>query len=131
MKSSKQSKREAKALFRSLQTQGVLDEAKLRQAVQLIAEKRPRGYLGILAHLKHLVKLDIERRTARIETATPLDGSMEANLKNTLSRRYGPGLNYSFQTNPALLGGLRIRVGSDVYDGTVSGRLKQLEESLA
>ena len=131
MKISKQSKREAKALFRGLQSSGVLDESKTRQAVQLIAEKKPRGYLGILAHLQHLVKLDIERRTARIESATPLEGNMEADLKNTLARRYGPGLNYSFHTNPALLGGLRIRVGSDVYDGTVSGRLKQLEESLA
>ena len=131
MKISKQSKREAKVLFRALQTNNVLDENKLRQAVQLIAEKKPRGYVGMLAHLKHLVKLDIERRTARVESATPLDGTMEANLKNTLASRYGAGLNYSFHTNPALLGGLRIRVGSDVYDGTVSGRLKQLEESLA
>lgn len=131
MKITKQSKREAKALFRSLQANGVLDENKTRQAVQLIAEKKPRGYLAVLTHLQHLVKLDMERRTARIESATPLSGDMEANLKNTLAQRYGAGLNYSFHTNPALLGGLRIRVGSDVYDGTVSGRLKQLEESLA
>ena len=131
MKVSKQSKREAKALFRSLSTNGVLDEAKMRQAVQLIAERKPRGYIGILGHLRRLVKLDMERRTARIESATPLSAEMETSLRNTLAQRYGAGLNYSFHTNPTLLGGLRIRVGSDVYDGTVSGRLKQLEESLA
>ena len=131
MKISRQSKREAKALLRSVQANGVLDESKLRQAVQWIGEKKPRGYLGLLSHLQHLVKLDAHRRTARIDTATPLTPEIEANLKNTLARRYGAGLTYSFHTNPALLGGMRIRVGSDVYDGTVSGRLRQLEESLA
>ena len=131
MKISKQSKRDAKALFRSVQINGLPDENRLRQAVQLIVEKKPRGYLRILAHLQHLVKLDLERRTARIETAAPLGTEAEAGLKNTLSQRYGGGLNFSFHTNPALLGGMRIRVGSDVYDGSVSGRLRQLEESLA
>ena len=39
------------------------------------------------------------------------------------------GLNISFAQNPALLGGLRIKVGSDVYDGSVQARLEDLEES--
>jgi len=131
MKISKQARREAKALFRSSQVNGLLDENRIRQAVQLLAEKKPRGYMGILGHLRHLVRLDLQRREAKIESATALSPELEANLKNTLSRRYGGGLNFSFRTNPALLGGLRIHVGSDVYDGTVSGRMKQLEESLA
>lgn len=130
MKVTRQSKREAKALFRSLQRDGALDENKLQQAVRLIAEQKPRGYLGILLHLQHLLKLDAERRSARIDSAAPLSPEVEANVKATLTRRYGAGLTYSFQTNPALLGGMRIRVGSDVYDGTVSGRLRQLEDSL-
>ena len=130
MKISRQAKREAKALFRSVQANGNVDESKLQRAVQLLGEQKPRGYLGILSHLQHLVKLDMERRTARIDTAASLSPEIETNVKNTLARRYGAGLAYSFHTNPALLGGMRIRVGSDVYDGTVSGRLRQLEESL-
>src|SRR5436190_24074281 len=131
MKVSKQARPEAKALFRSCQVNGLLDENRIRQAAQLLGEKKPRGYMSILAHLRRLLKLDQQRRTAVIESATALTPEMEANLKSTVSRRYGGGLNCSFHTNPALLGGLRIHVGSDVYDGTVSGRLRQLEESLA
>ena len=131
MKISKQARRGAKRLVRSLQVNGSLDENRLQQAVQAIAQQKPRGYIGILAHLHHLVKLDIERRTAKIEAASPLTPEMETNLKNTLGRKYGPGLNFTFHQNPALLAGLRIRVGSDVYDGTVAGRLRQLEETLA
>jgi len=39
-----------------------------------------------------------------------------------LATLYGPGLNASFTHSPALIGGVRIRVGSDVYDGSVRGK---------
>ena len=131
MKVTKQARREAKGIFRAAQVNGLLDEGRLTQAVQMIAQQKPRGYLGVLSHLQRLVKLDIERRTAKVESAAAVTPELESTVKRTLTQKYGPGLNFSFQHNPALLGGLRIRVGSDVYDGTVSGRLKQLEESLA
>jgi len=131
MRIPKQAKRKAKALFKEVHANGVLDESRLLRAVQLTAEHKPRGYLAILSHLQHLVKLDVERRTARIESATPLDSQAEGAIKEKLTQQYGAGLYTSFHVNPALIGGVRIRVGSDVYDGTVSGRLKQLEESLA
>ena len=45
-----------------------------------------------------------------------------------LVKRYGAGLNFTFRQNPALIGGMRIQVGSDVYDGSIQSRLAQLEE---
>jgi F-type H+-transporting ATPase subunit delta len=45
-----------------------------------------------------------------------------------LNRKYGAGLNIAFTQNPALLGGLRVQVGSDVYDGSVRARLDALRE---
>jgi len=44
-------------------------------------------------------------------------------------RRYGPGLNISYSHNSALLGGVRIRIGSDVFDSSVQARLQNLAES--
>jgi F-type H+-transporting ATPase subunit delta len=127
----KQAKRKAKAIFGEVQADGAVDENRLLRAVQLILQQKPRGFLAILSHLQHLTKLDIERRTARVESAMPLDAQAETALKEKLASRYGRKLQISFHVNPALLGGLRIRVGSDVYDGTISARLKQLEETLA
>jgi F-type H+-transporting ATPase subunit delta len=49
-------------------------------------------------------------------------------VKSTLSKRYGSGLNYTFKQNPALIGGMRIQIGSDVYDGSIQSRLAQLKE---
>lgn len=128
MKISKQSRREAKELFRAARTDDVLDDGKARRVVDALLARKPRGYLGTLAHFQRLVKLDIERRTAGVETVVPLNPAGQDKVKAALARRYGPGLSFTFMQNPALIGGMRIQVGSDVYDGSIQARLGQLEE---
>jgi F-type H+-transporting ATPase subunit delta len=129
MKSSKQSRREAKALFRSCQVNGLLDENRTRQIVTRVLETKPRGYIAILETFKRLVKLDLDRHTAKVESATPLAADLQESIRASLDKNYGPGLNISFAQNPALIGGMRIKVGSDVYDGSVQARLAALQES--
>jgi F-type H+-transporting ATPase subunit delta len=129
MKVTKQAKRDAKSLFRSCRVDGLLDEGRARQAVLAVAAKRPRGYLSVLVHFARLVKLDNERRSARVESALPLNGAQQAQVTEKLTRRYGPGLNISYSHNPALLGGVRIRVGCDVFDASVQARLQSLAEA--
>ena len=129
MKISKQARREAKELFRSCLVNGLLDENRARQAVARVAEGKPRGYFAILSHFLRLLKLEVERHTARIESATPLPPALQADVKDRLNRLYGPGLDMSFVPNPALIGGLRVKVGFDVYDGSIQSRLNTLAES--
>ena len=129
MKISKQARRDAKQLFRSCVNNGMLDEARVRQAVQAVIAKKPRGYFAILTQFTRLVKLDLERRTARVESAVTLTPEQQLAVQRDLGRKYGPGLNISYAQNPALLGGLRVQVGSDVYDGSVRARLESLREA--
>jgi F-type H+-transporting ATPase subunit delta len=129
MKISKQARRDGKQLLQSCRVNGLLDEAKVRQAVQQVIAGKPRGYVAILSHFQRLVKLDLDRRAARIESAVPLTESQQNAVTANLERRYGPGLNIAFSHSPALLGGLRVKVGSDVYDDSVQARLNALQES--
>jgi len=129
VKISKQARRDAKQLFTTCKSVGVLDEAHVRVAVAAVIARKPRGYVAILHHFHRLVKLDIDRRTATVETATPLTADTQARLTASLATRHGAGLATQFAANPALIGGLRIKVGSDVYDGSVRGRLDALAES--
>lgn len=129
MKVSKLAQREARQLFQSCQVNGLLDEGRVRQAVALLVEKQPRGYVGILTRLGRLVKLDVQRRAAQVESALPLSGEMQAEVSGRITGKYGAGLTITFAQNPSLIGGLRIQVGSDLYDGTVKTRLEKLEES--
>jgi len=129
MKISKQSRRDAKSLFRASQIDGLLDENRARQVVDQVLATKPRGYAAILSHFQRLLKLDDAKRQAKIETAAPLKPEVESELKSTLEKRYGKGLHFSFAQNPALIGGMRVQVGSDVYDGSVRARLNELEEN--
>ena len=128
MKITKQARRDAKDLFRAAQVNGVLDDNRARQVVDAVLATKPRSYMAILSHFQRLVKLDIDRRSARVESVIALDDAQQGGVKATLTRRYGAGLNFTFQQNPALIGGMRIQVGSDVYDGSIQSRLAQLQE---
>jgi F-type H+-transporting ATPase subunit delta len=129
MRITKQARHEAKALFRACQVNGVLDEARVRQLVEKIVAARPRGYLGILSHFQRLVELDIERRRARVTTVTALPPELHSKLEADLTRRYGAGLQFEFQQDASLIGGMRVQVGSDVYDGSIRARLNQLQDN--
>jgi F-type H+-transporting ATPase subunit delta len=129
MKISKQEQREARELFRSCLVNGVLDEGRARQAVNLLLELQPRGYVQILSRLHRLVKLNLAQRTARVENAVPLSPAQQAGLRASLEQHYGAGLEINYVTQPALIGGLRVQVGSDLYDGSVKNRLEKLQES--
>jgi F-type H+-transporting ATPase subunit delta len=129
MKISKQSRRDAKTLFNVCRVNGVLDENRVRQAVTQVIEKQPRSYVGTLHQFKRLVKLDLDRRTARVENAVETTPAQMDAIKANLETQYGAGLNVTFWINPELIGGLRIKVGSDVYDGSVAGRLAALKSS--
>jgi F-type H+-transporting ATPase subunit delta len=128
MKSSKQSRRDAKQLFQSCLVNGVLDEGRVRQASSALVSRKPRGYLATLARLHRLVKLYLAERTANVESAVALDPALRSSVEANLTRVYGSGLRVRFSENATLLGGLRIQVGSDVYDGSVRARLARLEE---
>jgi len=126
----KRTQRYAKRLFRWCTVDGVLDEERIRQVVRGIIARHPRGYLGLLTQFHRLLKLENARRTATITSALPLSADLEARVHHQLRRAYGDELITSFSENPDLIGGMRIQIGCDVYDGSVRSRLALLERSL-
>jgi F-type H+-transporting ATPase subunit delta len=76
-----------------------------------------------------LVRLDRAQRMAEVESAVPLSADLQANVQAGLQRVYGPELDILLSHRPALIGGMRIQVGSDVYDSSVRARLAALERS--
>lgn len=131
MKVSKQARRDAKLLFKGCLKNGLLQEDSVTKTVQAVVDRKPRAYIQILNHLLKLVKTDIHSRTARIESADSLDDATRKSVEKLLVDRYGTTLMISFDVNPALIGGMRIQVGSDVYDASIRSRLQKIEESFA
>lgn len=129
MNKTKQVRRGAKHLFRRCHANGSLDEDLVRQVMQQILGSKRRGYLALANEFERLVRLDQLQHTAEVESATPLPSELRANVQASLTQTYGPYLNTSFSENPSLIGGMRIKVGSDVYDGSVKAGLAALERS--
>ena len=129
MKGNKQSRRGAKQLFKSCQVGGQLAEERVRQAVALVVEKKPRGYFGILQELQRLVKLDVSSRSARVESAVVLTEAQQQNIRESLGRLKGGEVTVEFAENANLIGGMRVKIGDDVFDGSVKARLATLSES--
>ena len=128
MKTSRQAQREARQLFQLCRVDGVVDENRVRQIVQRMLDGRRAGSLEVLGLFHRLVRLDRARHSADVQSAVPLPADIRASIEGALARRHGPGIITSFTENRDLLGGVRIQVGSDVYDGSVQGGLNALDE---
>lgn len=125
MKISKTAATTARRLFTLCQTNGRVDESKLRTAIQRLVESQPREYRAILAALHRLTRLELNRRKVLVESATELDETTRSRIITGLTSQYGPDLVFSYAIEPSLIGGLRIRVGDDVLDGSIHGRLRR------
>jgi F-type H+-transporting ATPase subunit delta len=95
-----------------------------------VAASRRRGSIAVLSSLQRLVRLESDRHRAVVATATSLPDDLRDQVRAGLARLYGSGLATSFETSEDLIGGMRIRVGSDVYDGSVRARLAAIESRL-
>jgi len=129
MKTTRHMKRSAKRLFRLCFVNGRLDEPRTRQIVERISEATPSRGLPVLLYFQRLVQHEYAQNIADVQSAIPLTADGRAKILSALARNYGPAISASFAHNPALIGGMRIKVGSDVYDGSVRGRLAALERS--
>ena len=98
-------------------------------AIRLIVTQKPRDYRGILSALKRLVRLELERRHVVVESAATLDAAEQQRVVAGLTAKYGSDLTFEYRVTPELLGGLKVRVGNDVFDGSVKGRLDRLAEA--
>jgi len=106
--------------------EGRLDENRVRQVTRGVIASGDRDAQGILAHFLRLVKLDSAAHTAIVESATPLPAKLQATITSGLQRRYGAALTAEFSQRPELIGGVRVQVGCDVFDGSVRAKLAEL-----
>jgi F-type H+-transporting ATPase subunit delta len=130
MKVNKETRQLSRELLRASFTDGQLDEGRIASLVQSLIAKKPRNYVKVLENYKRLLRLEIEKRHARIESASELNPEAKSKIVANLRKKYGSDLTSEFVITPELLGGMRIRVGSDVWDGSVRNRLQRLQQEL-
>lgn len=129
MKIGKDAQARARSLFRACLTQGRLDEERVRRVVSLLVEKKPRGYLPILHRFRKLVELEIQRGTVTVESAVALPDEAASIFKKAESL-HPSILQRQYTLSSDLIGGMRVQIGDDVWDGTIRNRLATLQSSI-
>ena len=130
MKLNKEIRQLSRKMLQASFTDGQLDSGRIASLVDSLVTQKPRNYIDVLKNYKRLLRLELEKRSATIETASEMDSAMRSEIEANLKSKYGNDLATEFHIEPQLLGGMRIRVGSDVWDGSVRNRLERLQHQL-
>lgn len=130
MKVSKDALRTARQFLRLTLRNGNVDLAAAKTIVEKVIADKPRNYLGILTSYQRLLRLEMEKRHAIVESAENLPETERATITADLQLRHGSDITTEFRTNPDLLGGIRVKLGSTVWDGSVRSRLDNLRDKV-
>lgn len=126
MKIPREAQRHARRLFDASFIEGCLDAKRSLAVADALIATRPRHGFQILKEFARLIRLEIQKHTALIESAVPLSEDSQAMIVTALKQR-DPQMEATTSINASLIGGTRIRLGSDVWDGTLLKRLEQFK----
>ncbi len=134
------------ALRASLADAGISTGEKLErlsQAMPDVVTGEIRKFLGTLLEAGQIDQLDTilleldriarrrpERRLAQVTSAVPLTEPEEETMRAKLVERFGTDLEVQFEVDASLIGGVYLRVGDQVIDGSVAGKLAALRDHL-
>jgi F-type H+-transporting ATPase subunit delta len=130
MKLNKEIRQLSRKMLQASFTDGQLDAGRISSLVDSVIAKKSRNYIDVLKQYRRLLRLEVEKRQATVETASEVDPAVRSGIVANLKSKYGDDLSAQFHVDPQLLGGMRIRVGNDVWDGSVRNRLERLQHEL-
>ncbi len=118
------------ALIEKLLT-GRASEATTLIVSQLVQQSRGRRVRSLLSRALRIVADQRGRTVATVVTAAPLSDAQATRLQASLAQRYGSEVSLNVVIDPHVVGGVRVEIGDDVIDATVSSRLNDLRQRLA
>jgi F-type H+-transporting ATPase subunit delta len=102
----------------------------VRNFLFLLLEKGQIDLLDVVTEFQRLAGGGSGLRVAHVTSAVPMTEEEWATLQARMRARFGGALDFRFRLDPAILGGVIVRVGDQVIDGSVAGKLDALRESL-
>ncbi|MBQ1081705.1 MULTISPECIES: F0F1 ATP synthase subunit delta [unclassified Nocardiopsis] len=110
---------------------GKVSAATLALVSQAVTHPRGRTLEQALDNFGQLVAERAKRFIAVVRTAHALTETQQTRLRTLLSRKYGREIHLNIEVAPEILGGLSIQVGDEVIDGTIAGRIAEVQRRLA
>jgi len=130
MAADKQTKLLAKQLFKLSVINGEVSAERVEGVLGWIEKHQPRRTLALLQQYHRLVANEVAKSRAVVEHAGAISPATLAAIEAAMTKKYSRKVTAVAKPNTALLAGLRVRVGSDVYESSVAGQLASLSSSV-
>ena len=130
MAADKKTKLLAKQLFKLSLVNGQVSAEQVAGVLGYIEKIEPRHTLSLLKLYHRAIQTEVAKSQALVEHAGPVTDATLKLIESTMSKKYQRTVTASAKANPKLLAGLRVRVGSDVYESTVAGQLAALSTAV-
>jgi F-type H+-transporting ATPase subunit delta len=124
----KQVQQLARQLFKLSLVDGALSADRVSGVLQYVEKHRPANTLAVLKVYQRLVAAEVARGQALVEHAGPVNESVLSSIAAAMTQKYRRKVASIARPNPALLAGLRVRVGDD--ESSVAGQLASLGASV-
>lgn len=122
----KQIQQLAKQLFKLSIVNDELSAERVSGVLEYVEKHRPPHTVAVLKAYQRLVAAEISRHQAVVEHAGTVNPGVLANIAAAMTKKYSRTVASVAKRNDALLAGLRVRVGDDVYESSVAGQLANL-----
>jgi F-type H+-transporting ATPase subunit delta len=126
MAADKQTKLLAKQLFKLSVVNGVVSPEQVTGVLGWVEKTSPRRPVALLKAYHHRIAIELAKSRAEVEHAGPVSDATLKQIEAAMTKRYSRVITASAKPNPGLLAGLRVRVGSDVYESSVASQLAKL-----
>lgn len=130
MKRDQKITRLAKKLVELSKDNGVVTEAKVGEVLAGLKQVQHRHHLTVLKSFLNYLRREIALQTAVVSTPAALSDEALKAIEATYSKMYGRTVTAVTKQDTSLIAGVRVRVGDDVYDASVAGRLQRLAENV-
>ena len=128
MRPSKESQQFARQLFRLSLAEGQVSAERVSAVLAHLSRQPPRQPLAVLRHYQRLITTQLARNSALVEHGGAIDDSLLRSLEAAFTRKYQRPITASARPNPALIAGLRIRIGDDLYESSIASQLAALSD---
>src|SRR3954463_12898822 len=130
MRADKKTKALAKQLFKLSLVNGAVSPEQVTGVLGYIEKNVTRGQLALLQLYQRAITAELAKSNAVVEHAGPVSEATLKSIEAAMTKKYSRAVAVPAKPNPKLLAGLRIRVGSDVYESTVAGQLANLSNAV-
>jgi F-type H+-transporting ATPase subunit delta len=130
MRGDKKTKLLAKQLFKLSLVNGQVSPEQVAGVLGYVEQSAPRHPLQLLKLYQQAIVTELAKSHALVEHAGPVSDATLQLIAAAMTKKYSRPVTATGKPNPKLLAGLRVRIGSDIYESTVAGQLATLSNAV-